>query len=39
MGSKERKPRPTLTGRFVRGRRLDRKPLRARLLLVAFLVA
>ena len=28
MGSKERAPRATLTGRFVRGRRLDRNPLR-----------
>ena len=48
MGSKERKPRATLTGRFVRGRRFDRNPLRRAadraetivlaLLLVAFLV-
>jgi ABC-type Fe3+ transport system permease subunit len=48
MGSKERKPRTTLTGRFVRGRRFDRNPLRRPadraetivlvLLLVAFLV-
>jgi len=48
MGSKERKPRATPTGRFVRGRRFDRNPLRRpadraetivlALLLVAFLV-
>jgi len=48
MGSKERKPRATLTGRFVRGRRFDSNPLRRpgdraetivlALLLVAFLV-
>jgi hypothetical protein len=48
MGSKERKPRTTLTRRFVRGRRFDRNPLRRpadraetivlALLLVAFLV-
>jgi hypothetical protein len=48
MGSKERKPRATITGRFVRGRRFDRNPLRRpadraetivlALLLVAFLV-
>jgi len=48
MGSKERKPRATLAGRFVRGRRLDRNPLRrpadrvetiaAALLLMALLV-
>ena len=48
MGSKERKPRSTLTGRCIRGRRFDRNPLRRAadraetvalvLLLVAFLV-
>ena len=48
MDSKERKPRATLTGRFVRGRRFDRNPLRRpadraetivlAVLLVAFLV-
>ncbi len=48
MGSKERKPRSTPAGRFVRGRRFDRNPLRRPadraetivlvLLLVAFLV-
>jgi hypothetical protein len=48
MGAKERKPRATLTGRFVRGRRFDRNPLRRAadraettvlaLLFVAFLV-
>lgn len=48
MVTRERKPRTTLTGRFVRGRRLDRNPLRRpadraetivlALLLVAFLV-
>jgi hypothetical protein len=48
MGGKERKPRATLTGRFVRGRRFDRNPLRRAadraettvlaLLFVAFLV-
>jgi hypothetical protein len=48
MGSRERKPRATRTGRFVRGRRFDRNPLRRpadraetivlALLLVAFLV-
>jgi hypothetical protein len=48
MGGKERKPRATVTGRFVRGRRPDRNPLRRgadraetivlALLLVAFLV-
>ena len=48
MGSKQRKPRATLTGRFLRGRRFDRNPLRRAadraetivlaLLLVAFLV-
>jgi hypothetical protein len=48
MGSKERKPRTTLTGRFVCGRRFDRNPLRRAadraetivlaLLVVAFLV-
>jgi len=48
MGSKERKPRETPAGRFVRGRRFDRNPLRRpadraetivlALLLVAFLV-
>ena len=48
MVTRERKPRTTLTGRFVRGRRFDRNPLRRpadraetivlALLLVAFLV-
>ncbi len=48
MVTRERKPRATLTGRFVRGRRFDRNPLRRpadraetimlALLLVAFLV-
>jgi hypothetical protein len=48
MGGKERKRRPTPVGRFVRGRRFDRNPLRRPadraetivlgLLLVAFLV-
>ena len=49
MGSKERRPRATPAGRFVRGRRFDRNPLRRpvdraetivlALLLVAFLVS
>ena len=48
MGSKERRPRTTPAGRFVRGRRFDRNPLRRpadraetivlALLLVAFLI-
>jgi hypothetical protein len=48
MGSKEKKPRATLTGRFIRGRRFDGNPLRRAadraetvvlaLLFVAFLV-
>jgi hypothetical protein len=44
MGGRQRKPRATRTGRFVRGRRLDRNPLRraadrAETVVLALLVA